>query len=86
MHGSGINYDYKYSVGYTRKYGMILKAHNAYNRMNINGFYDKVVGFTVKVPIENPSKFVISFKNGYHDYDGLKDYLFSAYSYALEKA
>ena len=86
VHSSGINYDYKYSVGYTKKYGMIIKAENAYDNMDRNGFYNKVIGFTVKVPIANPSNFVITFKNGYHDYDGLKDYLYSVYSYALEKA
>lgn len=65
---------------------MVIKAENAYDSMNRNGYYDKVVGFTVKVPIANPSKFVITFKNGYHDYYGLKDYLYSAYSYELERA
>ena len=63
---------------------MIIKAENAYDNMDRNGFYNKVIGFTVKVPIENSSNLVISFKNGYHDYDGLKDYLYSEYSYALE--
>lgn len=85
IHGSGINYDYTFEIGYTRRYGVILRATNAYDVMNENGFYTGAVRFTVKIPVENPEEFVILLPARYHDTDGLKDYLESLYADVLVK-
>ena len=85
IHGSGINYDYQFKVGYTRKYGMVLKAMNGYDIMDENGLYNGLVLFTIKVPVENPEDFVLMLHARYHDSDGLKDYLESLYADVLVK-
>lgn len=83
--GSGINYNYEFEIGYTRRYGVVLKATNAYDVMNEVGFYTYTVCFTVKVPIENPDDFIILLPARYYDGDGLKDYLGDLYANVLVK-
>lgn len=83
--GSGVNYDYEFEIGYTRRYGMVLKATNAYDVMNEYGIYTGVVRFAVKVPIEHPDDFVILLPARYYDSDGLKDYLDDLYANVLVK-
>lgn len=85
IHGGGINYDYDFEVGYTRRYGVVLKATNAYDVMNEYGMYTGVVRFAVKVPIEHPDEFMILFSAGYHDYDNLREYLEDLYASAIER-
>lgn len=83
--GSGVNYDYEFEIGYTRRYGVVLKAINAYDVMNEVGFYTDTVRFTVKVPVENPDEFMVLFSAGYHDYDNLREYLEDLYASVLVK-
>lgn len=83
--GSGVNYDYEFEIGYTRRYGVVLRATNAYDVMNEAGFYTDTVRFTVKVPVENPDDFVILLPARYYDSDGLKDYLDDLYANVLVK-
>ena len=84
IHGNGVDYDYEFEVGYTRRYGVVLKATNAYDVME-NGMYTDVVRFTIKVPVENPNDFVILLPAGYHDSDGLRDSLNDLYANVLVK-
>lgn len=84
IHGSGVNYDYEFEIGYTRRYGVVLKATNAYDVME-EGMYTDVVRFTVKVPVENPDNFVILLPARYYDSDGLIDYLDDLYANVLVK-
>ena len=85
IHGSGINYDYDFEIGYTKRYGMVIKATNAYDVMNEVGFYTGTVRFAVKVPIEHPDEFMILFSADYHDYDNLREYLEDLYGDVLER-
>ena len=85
IHGSGVNYDYEFEVGCTKRYGMVIKATNAYDVMNEYGMYTGAVRFSVKVPIEHPDDFMILFSAGYHDYDNLREYLEDLYASVLVK-
>lgn len=84
IHGNGINYDYTFEIGYTRRYGVVLKATNAFDVMK-DGMYTDVVRFTVKVPVENPDGFIILFPSGYHDCDNLRECLEQLYASAIER-
>ena len=85
VHGSGINGIYKFDVGYSRRYGMVLKATNIYDVMDEAGFYTEVSEFTVNVPIDHPTDYVIKLPAGYDDKDGLKEYLDDSYADVLVK-
>lgn len=85
IHGSGINYDYDFEVGYSSRYGMVLKATNAYDVMNETGMYTGVVNFSVRIPVKHPDRFVILFHSGYHDRDNLREYLDDLYASAIER-
>lgn len=85
VHGSGVNYDYEFEIGYTRRYGVVLRATNAYDVMNEVGMYTDTVRFTVKVPVENPDGFIILLPARYYDSDGLIDYLDDLYANVLVK-
>lgn len=85
IHGSGINYDYDFEVGYSSRYGMVLKATNAYDVMNETGMYTGVVNFSVRIPVKHPDRFVILFHSGYHDRDNLRENLEQLYASAIER-
>lgn len=85
IHGSGINYDYDFEVGYSSRYGMALKATNAYDVMNEIGMYTGVVNFSVRIPVKHPDDFMILFSAGYHDRDNLREYLEDLYASVLVK-
>lgn len=85
IHGSGINYDYQFEVGYTRRYGMVLKATNAYDAMDNVGGYTGAVRFAVKVPIDKPDDLIILLPSNHYDGDGLREYLEDLYASVLVK-
>lgn len=87
IHGSGVNYDYSYEIGYTRRCGIVVKATNAYDVMDDVGQYIDTIKFSVKVPVDNPGDFKIlvpANENGFYG-DSLKDYLEQPYEFVLEK-
>ena len=85
IHGLGVNYDYTFEIGYSRRYGIYVRATNAYDVMNEEGFYTDTVRFAVKVPVEKPEDFAILFPAKYYDWDGLKGYLEELYADVLVK-
>lgn len=86
IHGSGVNYDYTFEIGYTRRYGVVLKATNAFDEMDEAGFYTDTVRFAIKVPVENPDDFIILLPAKHRGFDGLlKDCLDDLYASVLVK-
>lgn len=82
-HGSGIDCDWSFDY----QQNGIVKASNAYNCMNENGFYCGYADFTVKVDLAKPEDFVLQF-NGklaakLNDRHILRDYLEETIHYAL---
>lgn len=84
--GSGINYNYEFEIGYTRRYGVVLKATNAYDVMD-DGYYTDTVRFAVKIPVDNPKNFKVLLPANWSDFYGslLKDYLEEVYEEVLAK-
>lgn len=85
IHGSGVNYDYEFEIGYSSRYGIALKATNAFDLMNETGMYTGAVRFSVRIPVKHPDRFVILFPSGYHDYDNLREYLEELYAPIIER-
>lgn len=87
VHGSGINYDYGFEVGHTRRDGVVLKATNAYDVMDDVGYYTDTVRFAVKIPVDNPKNFKVLLPASWNDFYGslLKDYLEEVYEEVLAK-
>lgn len=86
VHGSGINHDYEFKVGYglhNKRREIVVKAMNAYDVMNEYGFYTDCVRFIIKVPVDHPDDFVIQLCPYYEDSDALEDYLYDLYTGVL---
>ena len=81
IHGAGINYDYNYEVGHTRRYGIVVKATNVYDVMT------DTVRFAVKIPVDKPEIFKVLLPASWNDFYGslLKDYLEEVYEEVLAK-
>lgn len=86
IHGSGIDCEWTFKINNKSRY---VFAYNSYHVMNENGIYDGYADFKLKISVENPVSFKLTFSgrqggelNKKHM---LRDYLEETFYWNLEE-
>lgn len=73
-HGSGLDYTWNYD--YKKSHGQKIVLTMSYHAMDENGFYDRIIDFTLTITPSLTNDFNLSITGNFGKYQDIKDYLY----------